>query len=245
MTSQQLYEQDLAYIHQAGFGELSRRAGEWILSTLDRTGIHGGTVVELGCGSGSFLATLLQAGYNAVGNDISAAMLELAAACAPGATLIESSLYDARIPPCDAVVAIGEGLNYVDGPESVPPTRQLFDRVAQALPPGGLFTFDVIVRGRSVPRGYRSWGAGPDWACLVEVAPHENGEALRRGITTFRLVDGAYRRGAEDHWVHLFSVGALRQELMDAGFHVRTAFRYGSYRLPPGRRLFHCTRGGA
>jgi hypothetical protein len=169
-------------------------------------------------------------------------MLELASSCTPGATLIESSLYEALLPSCNAVVAIGEGLNYVGSPEAAPPTRQLFDRVAQALSPGGLFIFDVMVRGRSGPRGYRSWSAGPDWACLVEVAPHENGEALRRGITTFRFVDGAYRRGAQDHWVYLFSTGALTRELRHAGFDVRTAFGYGNDRLAPGRRLFHCTR---
>jgi 2-polyprenyl-3-methyl-5-hydroxy-6-metoxy-1,4-benzoquinol methylase len=67
-----LYQQDLAYIHQSGFGELSRQAGEWILPTLRQAGIYNGTVVELGCGSGSFLATLTQAGYSPVGIDISA-----------------------------------------------------------------------------------------------------------------------------------------------------------------------------
>ena len=242
MDSRDLYQQDLAYIHHVGFGELSRRAGEWVLAALRQAHIREGTIVELGCGAGTFLRTLSQAGYSAVGVDVSAAMLAMASSTAPAARLIHQSLYDAELPPCSAIVAMGEGLNYVDGPQSVPATLQLFTRAAAALSPGGLFVFDVMVRGRSPLQGYRSWSSGPDWACLVEVAPHPNGRSLRRAITTFRLIDNAYRRTAEDHWVHLFSTSALSRELRQAGFSVRTATAYGQYSLAPGRRLFLCTR---
>lgn len=169
-------------------------------------------------------------------------MLSIASSTAPSARLQQASLYDEAIPQCRAVIAIGEPLSYSTDPESEPPTLDLFTRVATALPPGGVFLFDVLTRHSADVSGYRSWSSGDDWACLVEVTPHPNGHAIRRAITTFRLVGTTYRRGAEEHWAHLFSVSTLRRQLKQTGFTVRTASRYGRALLAPGRRLFNCLR---
>ena len=239
------YQEDLAYLHHVGFGDLARQAAPWVLAALRAAGIHEGTVVDLGCGSGLLLSALLDAGYQAVGVDASAAMLDIASSTAPGARLIQTSLYDLPIPPCHAIVAIGEPLNYASGPESEPPIVELLSRAAAALPSGGLLLFDAMIRPRSGVNAYRTWAAGDDWACLAEVVPQPTGRALRRAITTFRFVDGAYRRGAEDHWLHLFQATRLSQQLKHAGFSVRTASAYGKVRLLPGRRLFHCMKARA
>lgn len=237
----QRYEEDLAYIHHVGFSDLARGATPWVIETLRKAGLQGGTVVELGCGSGLLLAALVDTGYHAVGVDASAPILDIAKSAAPAATLLHASLYDVEIPRSAAVVAMGEGLNYVTDFDAPPPTADLFTRIAAALEPNGLLIFDVMVRGRDTTGPYRTWAAGDDWACLVEVLPEP--DRLRRKITSFRLVDGAYRRGAEEHRVHLFSRSDLIQQLEAAGFRVRVRRSYGSMVLGPGRRLFLCRKG--
>lgn len=236
------YEEDLAYIHHVGFSGLARGATPWVMETLRKAGIRDGTIVELGCGSGLLLAALTEAGYNAVGVDASAPILDIARSTAPAATLLHASLYEVAIPRCAAVIAMGEGLNYVSDFEAPPPTAGLFARIASALEPDGLLIFDVMVRGRDTAGPYRTWAAGDDWACLVEVFPEPAQHRLRREILTFRLVEGDYRRGEEEHRVHLFSWDRLVQQLADAGFRVRVRRSYGSMALGPGRRLFVCRK---
>ena len=241
----QHYQEDLAYIHHVGFSDLARRAAPWVLAALRKADIHEGTVVELGCGSGILLAALSAVGYQTVGIDASAAILDIAASTAPGATLVHASAYDAVIPPCRAIIAMGEPFNYVSGPGSEPPTAHLFSQATAALPAGGLLLFDAMIRNRTDFTPFRSWATGSDWACLFDSLPDADGRHLRRAITTFRLVGDTYRRGDEEHWVHLFSRTLLTRQLKKAGFTVRTASAYGRVRLSPGRRLFHCRRASA
>ncbi|MES1245396.1 MAG: methyltransferase domain-containing protein [Acidobacteriota bacterium] len=234
----QRYEEDLAYIHHAGFSDLARGSAPWVIETLRGSGLRNGTVVELGCGGGLLLAALTAIGYRAVGVDASAPMLDIARSTAPAATLLHASLYDVELPRCAAVVAVGEGLNYVAGFDDPPPTAALFARIAEALDPNGLLIFDAMVRGRDTTGPYRTWASGPDWAVLAEVFPEPDRHRLRREITTFRLVDGGYRRGHEEHRIHLFPRDGLVRQLAEAGFRVRVRRAYGHFALGPGRRLF-------
>jgi hypothetical protein len=46
------YREDLAYIHDVGFGDFALESAPGILEILDRKGIREGLVVDLGCASG-------------------------------------------------------------------------------------------------------------------------------------------------------------------------------------------------
>ena len=46
------YRDDLAYIHDAGFGGFARAAAPVLVDALRRSGITDGLVIDLGCGSG-------------------------------------------------------------------------------------------------------------------------------------------------------------------------------------------------
>src|SRR5262245_7905127 len=69
------YGDDLAYIHDAGFGELARNAAPFLVEALRRRGICDGLVIDLGCGSGLLARGLSEAGYDVLGIDISSAMI--------------------------------------------------------------------------------------------------------------------------------------------------------------------------
>src|SRR5439155_12912342 len=72
------YDQDLAYIHDAGFTDLARNAAAVVLKLLRNHKLQNGLIVDLGCGSGVLAERLTRAGYNVLGVDISESMLKLA-----------------------------------------------------------------------------------------------------------------------------------------------------------------------
>ena len=45
------YREDLAHIHDAGFGALARSAAAVLVEALHQQGKHEGLVVDLGCGA--------------------------------------------------------------------------------------------------------------------------------------------------------------------------------------------------
>src|SRR5947207_15939720 len=101
------YGDDLAHIHDVGFGFHARGAAPGLLGILRESGVTQGLVVDLGCGSGIWAQELLEAGYGVLGIDRSAAMLRIARARCPQARFQCASVFDARLPSCDAMTAIG------------------------------------------------------------------------------------------------------------------------------------------
>lgn len=228
------YDEDLAYIHDVGWGGFATGSAPGLLDLLRRNRIREGLVVDLGCGSGLWAAELLRAGYDVFGVDISAAMLRIARRRAPQARFVRGSFLDAELPQCAAVTALGEVFNYLfdarHGPEYLEP---LFARVHEALHPGGLFLFDVATPGRGRGPRQRHF-SGDGWALLLETEESVRPPLLSRKITSFRRVGRSYRRAEETHLVRLFRPGEVLAALRRAAFKVRTLRAYGRYRLAPG-----------
>jgi SAM-dependent methyltransferase len=107
-----LYSADLAYIHDTGFAALANRAAPEIIRILRAHGIGNGLIVEVGCGSSILARHLVEAGYEVFGFDQSAAMIRLARARARAAQFRLGSFTRTAIPPCRAVLAIGEIVTY-------------------------------------------------------------------------------------------------------------------------------------
>src|SRR5271170_5383990 len=107
------YRDDLAYIHDAGFGGMARAAAPVLIDALRKRGFARGLVVDLGCGSGILSQAMVEAGYDLLGIDISPAMIALARERVPGGTFRVGSLVTVDLPPCIAVAAVGECFNYL------------------------------------------------------------------------------------------------------------------------------------
>lgn len=236
------YREDVAYIHDVGHADFALRSAPGILEILRRSGVPGGLVVDLGCGSGLWARELLRAGYRVLGIDISEAMIGLARRNAPGAEFRVGSLFGAPIPPCEAVTAVSEVLNYLFDPENEEQgLERLFGRVHEALRPGGVFVFDVIGPGQ-VPPGTtsRGWSAGEDWAVMSE--REEAAGTMERRIVSFRKVGELYRRDGEVHRVRLYGPEEIEDKLGRAGFEVTTMSAYGGYVLGENHAAFAARR---
>ena len=235
------YQTDLAHIHDAGFGDYARNSAPGLLAILRRAGIRGGLVVDLGCGSGIWAAEVTRRGYDVLGIDVSRSMIKLARTRAPRARFINASFLTAKLPPCDAVTAIGECFNYTfDGRSNLKGLARLFRRVHEAIRPGGLFIFDVAEPGRTLRRAHAQ---GKDWAILLEAEATR--DFLVRRMTAFRRVGRLYRRSQETHRLRLYHGSEIAAALRSAGFSVRVLRAYGRMPLPSGNSAFVATKGRA
>jgi len=231
------YGKDLAYIHDAGFGDFSRNAAPGLLDILRRRGIRSGVVVDLGCGSGLWARRLADAGYSVLGIDTSSSMISMAKERVPEGRFRRQSLFSAELPDCAAVTSIGECFSYLfDSHNTRTDLIGVLRRVHGALCAGGVLVFDVAARGRApgLCTAVSHW-QGRDWAILVCAAEDRRHRLLTRRITTFRRVGALYRRSAETHHLRLFQGREVAQALRAIGFEVRALRGYGRLRFGPGQ----------
>ncbi|MBS1870772.1 MAG: class I SAM-dependent methyltransferase [Actinobacteria bacterium] len=232
MTS--LYGSDLAHVHDLAFGGWARDAAPFVLARLREAEVTDGRVVDLGCGSGIWAAELLAAGYDVVGVDGSAEMLALARRRAPAAQLVHGSLHDVALPPCVAVTALGECVNYGRPPSLEP----LFRRVWTALEPGGLWVFDAAAPGREPAGRRRARHEGDGWVMRVEAAEDRAARTLMRRIALVR--DG--RTSEERHVLRLYEREQVIDWLEATGFDVTTHASYGAASGLPGVHVYVAQR---
>ncbi|HEX6855103.1 MAG TPA: class I SAM-dependent methyltransferase [Streptosporangiaceae bacterium] len=242
------YGPQLARIHHARFGELARSAAGYLLTELAAGGQRSGTVVDLGCGSGILAGLVCDAGYQVLGIDISAAMIELARQQAPGAGLRVGSLHEAGLPAgCVAVTAIGECVNYAVSGEAGPDAfERLARRVHAALGEGGLFLLDVS--GPTQPGVAQRFHQDKDW-CLGMIAEEAaDPPTLTRRITIFAAgPDGCYQRHDEHHQLRLLARPHAKAILLAAGFEVGVRPGYQRFSLTgelPGWYVIHARKPG-
>jgi SAM-dependent methyltransferase len=233
------YDADLSFIHDQGFTQLAESGVELALALLAEA--PAGPVFEVGCGGGVAAARLLAAGHPVIGIDISAAQLDLARRRAPGATLSTGSYVDAALPDgLAAVVAFGEIFNYAfDGRAGLGTLAGFAARAFAALRPGGLMLFDSAGPGR-VPGGgpSRSFEQGESWAVLHESRETPSPPEVRREITSFRLIDGRWRRSSESHRLRLLEPDSVLAGLSRAGFETEVRCSYDERLAFPGLSVF-------
>ncbi len=233
MKKDSFYTDDLAYIHDLGFGEFALKSAPFLLETLRQSKIPDGLVVDLGCGSGLWARELTQAGYDVLGIDRSAAMIKTAQKKAPKAQFTQDSFLNVRLPSCDAVTSIGECFNYLfDDKNSKKQLTLLFRRVYDALHHSGLFIFDILEPGQvlsSAPSMRHLEGQG--WVIFLQVNEDPKTNMLTRQMTIFRSVSKLYRRSEETHRLQLHKGPDIAAALREIGFRVRIVRGYGKLRF--------------
>ncbi len=229
------YREDLAYIHDAGFGGFARAAALLLLQDLQCRGLDRGLVIDLGCGSGILAEQLSAGGFDVLGIDLSAAFIALARKRVPKGQFRVESLLTTELPRCIAVAAVGECFNYLfDDWHSLTAIRQVLGRAFKALAPGGLLVLDVAEPGR-VPGGTsKTYTEGDGWAVLVTAEEDQRQGMLTRRITSFRKVGELYRRDQEVHRLRLLPRSQLVSWLQEIGFQVQTLDAYGPVPFAPG-----------
>ena len=221
------YGRDLAYIHHAGFSEFAESAAPGVLEILWKHGVRDGLVVEVGCGSGILARELTRAGFDVLGFDASPAMIALAREHCVVEARFEIGAFDAiAIPPCNAIVAMGEVLNY----GTFEGVRKFIANAATKL-----LVFDIAERGAYPPYDERRV-EGDDWSVIA--IKESDGTHLTRRILTFRADCETMRRTEEVHSLELYDRVLLKALLREHGFRVQVRRSYGTRRLPKGHAVY-------
>lgn len=230
------YREDLAYIHDVGFGHFAENAASMLVKLLQKQRKNRGFIVDLGCGSGIAIAKLHAAGYDSLGVDISTDLIAIARQRIPTANFQIGSFFTVSIPDCDAVIAIGECFNYLcDLNNEKSQLWQLFQRIYNALSLGGFFLFDVAIPGRIPGSGsLKTHTENEDWTVLMTAEENRESKILIRWITTFRKIGELYRRDREIHQLYLYDRKELLEQLQTIGFQVQEIEGYGELKFLPG-----------
>lgn len=189
------------------------------------------SVVELGCGTGTLAAILAGRGYQVTAVDLSPDMLSVAAEKCEGldVQLVCQDMSRLALPePVDAVVCCLDSLNYVTRPSAV---QRTFQRVFDALKPGGLFLFDVktpLALERA--DGQVCIDENEEIYCVWRGEYDKRRRICGYGIDLFTLQDdGSWRRDGEYHEEYAYTMAELTGWLESAGF--RRIKQYGDLRL--------------
>ena len=233
----ELYGDDLAYIHDSGFSHHAEGTAPGVIAALRTARLSTGLVVELGCGGGVTARRLAEAGYDVIGVDQSAALLRLARKRVPAARFEHGSIFDFPVPDATAVLSLGECLGYrPDRRGGTGAMMTALQRIARALPRGGLLIFDLVTDRVAAQATYVR--EGDDWFLVSRNTKESSGAWLRREITTFRRRGSGYRRRDETHHVQLYRAAEIARRVRQLGFTVQVRRSLESYELAPGRALF-------
>jgi len=156
----------------AGEAEAQLRLAHRRLARIERE-IGVGSLVDVGCGRGRFLAAALQRGWKAIGLDVSPAAATMARSAA-GAQVFEGELTDERPPGLEPV----DVLTLWDVFEHLRDPVAALAAAPRWLKPGGL----LVVQTQNVNSIAASW-MGSRWEQFVEFhLCHFSSRTLRRAL---------------------------------------------------------------
>lgn len=195
---------------------------EWaglVFELLETWGEGIGTVLELGCGTGSLALELQPLGdYRYIGTDRVESMLAVARAKArfDGADIRfeVADFTDFRMEsPVDAVLLLFDGLNYLLETEGI---TRLLSCVFGALRPGGLFIFDLSTPANSLNNAeYFEDEGGEDEFSYRRMSRYDAESRIHATTFEFESQGQAFR---EVHLQRAYELDDIRPLVDAAGF---------------------------
>ncbi|MBD5467629.1 MAG: methyltransferase domain-containing protein [Lachnospiraceae bacterium] len=201
----------------------------WIVSKLWENGIRDGLVLDLGCGTGAMTELIYTAGYDMIGVDASADMLEQAVRKKEEANIDvlylmqEMEAFELYGTVC-AVVCCCDCINYLTDPEAL---LRCFKLVNNYLDPGGLFLFDfnTVHKYRDEIGDTVIAENREDCSFIWENAYDEDSRMNEYDLTLFmREADGRYGKHTETHMQRGYELAEIKELLERAGLRFEGAY---------------------
>ncbi|MCY3413515.1 MAG: class I SAM-dependent methyltransferase [Candidatus Heimdallarchaeota archaeon] len=175
-----------------------------------------GVVLDLCCGTGRLCSILANKGISVIGIDQSEAMIKIAQT---KTDLVEFIIDDARhftlAEPVSMVISTFDSMNHM---KSIEELDEVFQRVYEALIPGGWFLFDI-----NLPKTLKTWD-------FVDVEETDDTTIIMYGkyipaerraytrVTGFYLDQGCYKKFNEVMINTIFELDDIKASLSKIGF---------------------------
>ncbi|MGI6006606.1 MAG: class I SAM-dependent DNA methyltransferase [Ruminococcus sp.] len=213
------------------------RWSDYLNSLLKERGIADGLVLDLGCGTGSITLRLAQAGYDMIGVDLSADMLQIAQEKKEKADcdilylqqdMCEFELYGT----VRAVVCVCDSVNYLTEEEEV---LSAFRLVNNYLDPGGIFIFDFNTIHKYETMGETTIAENRREASFIWENYYDREERINEYDLTLFIREGEenlFRKYEETHFQRGYSLEKLKELLEEAGMVYEGAYDGFTRNLP-------------
>jgi SAM-dependent methyltransferase len=194
------------------------------------------TLVDLGCGSGTFLELCNHKNVNCIGVDISEAMIQIAKKKVPNANLVISDIFKYSIPNCNMVSIIGEIISFASVSKKLKDIEVLFKNIHEIISQDGLLLFDFLILNYDFSKV--TIVNEEDYTIINKVT--DSGEIVTREITSFLKKQELYQKSVEIHKLRKFDPSILSSILMEIGFKVKILESETDWKILPGRSVFLC-----
>ena len=206
---------------------------EWsryLIGLLKEYGIEDGLVADLGCGTGKITRLLSDAGYDMIGVDNAAEMLEIAREIQEDEERddIWYLLQDMRelelSGEVNAMVSICDSMNYILEEEDL---KEVFLRVKEYLQTGGIFIFDMntLHKYRDMI-GETTIAENRDEGSVIwDNYFYEDEMVNEYELTLFiREEKGLFRKYEETHYQRAYELDTVKRLIEEAGLKFVTAY---------------------
>ncbi|HHU72877.1 MAG TPA: class I SAM-dependent methyltransferase [Clostridiales bacterium] len=212
---------------------------DYVDGLLKKYGIHGGLLLELGCGTGSMTRRLSNKGYDVIGIDSSEEMLAIARDKTEDSSILylcqdmrEFELYGTVA----AVVSVCDSMNYILSEEDL---IKIFRLVNNYLDPKGLFIFDLdteyaykdIIGDKTIAENRE------EGSFIWENTYYEEEKINQIDLTLFIPTEDSssnklFIKEEETHYRRAYSIDTIKRLIEEAGMEWVTAFHTLSEEAP-------------
>lgn len=199
------------------------RYQDYVIKLLKQQGISRGLLLELGCGTGNLTMGLAKQGFDLIGVDSSAEMLQIAMEKSrpqyPEILYLHQDMREFELyGTVRAVISVCDSINYLLTEEEL---VQTFKLVNNYLDPGGVFIFDLNTEYKYERIGDHTIAEDREEGSFI----WENFYDAKRQINQYDLTlflpaekeSGLYRKLQETHQQRAYSLAAVKAALQESG----------------------------
>lgn len=210
---------------------------DYLENIFSAQGLKPSLVLDLGCGTGSLCIELAGRGYEMIGVDSSAEMLDCARTKAEGAgrdvLLLNQDMREFELyGTVDVVLCMMDSINYLLEKRDV---LKVFKLVRNYLNPGGIFIFDLnsaykleTILGNNV-----FYDVGDETTYIWQNTYDKRSRKAEFDLTFFVRDGEQYRRYDEIHYERAYAADEIKGLLEKAGMHLLNQYDELSF-VPPG-----------
>lgn len=221
--------------------EYGKRA-EYVRSLLELCGTTGGLLLDAGCGTGRMTAQMLEYGFDVIGADNSAAMLNAARERMPGGLFVCQDL--TRL---DLYGTINGAFCCLDTLNHLPGTAELeraLGRISLFTEPSGALVFDVntVYKHRRILGDNTFIIDKNDVYCVWQNALRSDSFTVDINLDFFIREGNVYTRAADSFSERAFTDGEICSALEKSGYRVIGVFDDMTMNEPDehSERVYYC-----